>query len=243
MGGRPPVSPAGSVLPAGPPPPRGPQLPGCPPRRSAPGRKRLRGPMTPMVIFTSSGACVQLPACRPPGIPWASWARVSATETPPALLPPLLPRYPPAPIQNHPLLSFPSTLSLPTRGPISWPASGRGKALPTVTVVTAEPGPLSSAQPSRQLPWPGQLCCCAVPILRTQPAWACLVTALWPPVSWDEASAWLSRPTRLDPTYVSDGSSPPACWPPGFCTSCSLWHNAVPCVLSLGSLCPVWEAP
>lgn len=28
-------------------------------------------------------------------------------------------------------------------------------------------------------------------------------------MSWDEASVWLSRPTWLDPTYVSDGSSPP----------------------------------
>lgn len=89
--------------------PGGPQLPGCPPRRSAPGRKRLRVPMTLVVIFTSSGARVQLPACRLPGVPWASWAHVSVTETPPRLAAPSSPHVPPCPpIQNHPLLSFPS---------------------------------------------------------------------------------------------------------------------------------------
>lgn len=131
---------------------------------------------------------------------------------------------------------------------MSWPASGRGQALPAVTVVTTEPEPPFLCPAYQQLPWPGQLRCCAVPTLHTQPAWALLDDSSQAPVSWDEASAWLSRPTWLDPTYISDGSSPPTCWPLGFCTGCSLWHSAVPCVLlgwclsSLGSLCPVWEA-
>nr|XP_005894507.2 PREDICTED: protein Dok-7 [Bos mutus] len=73
-------------------------------------------------------------------------------------------------------------------------------------------GLVSSPQPQ---PLGGPWGCCPAALRKAQPkpAWALFDDSSQAPVSWDEASAWLSRPTWLDPTYISDGSSPPTLAP------------------------------
>lgn len=79
------------------------------PRRSAPGRNAVRGPMTPVVIFTSSGACVQLPACRQPGTSLGPLELVCLQQKPHPPCCPSSAQVPPCP---HPESSSSATLSL-----------------------------------------------------------------------------------------------------------------------------------